>query len=155
MLQPEHVAGAWRQARAGFVLETQGGMSLLEDVVDSFVREVGNLLNGAAGSPWSRTQGVLRLSPMRGVRGLREEFLQLRQCFSDALTRLRADDVDRMRTLEAVDSAEAAAEAMLVALDDAHALAPAVPFGGLVVELVEHAPHALDVEVRDTQATMR
>jgi hypothetical protein len=52
--------------------------SLLDGLVEPFIREVGMNLAGEKSSAWSRTRAVLRLSAVRGARGLYEEFALLR-----------------------------------------------------------------------------
>ncbi len=49
-------------------------LPLLDTLVEPFVREIGKRIAGGDQSPWTRTQGVLRVSPERGVRALYEEF---------------------------------------------------------------------------------
>ncbi len=61
--QPERLAAAWRRIRfAEARKEGSAPRNQLDSVVEPFIREVGRSLEGAAGSPWSRTRAVLRLS---------------------------------------------------------------------------------------------
>lgn len=137
--QPERVAAAWRRVRYANSKKGQTylPMNLLDSVIEPFVREIGFQLAGKAGSAWTRTTGVLRVSPERGPRGLYEEFAVLRRCLTDALDVVGASAEVRARVSACVDEAVDSSIAHLVQLGSADAEAPAVPFGGLVVEYFE------------------
>ncbi len=68
--QPDRLAAAWRRVRCLGASQVHPPNSLLDGLVESFIREVGHSLAGLESSPWSRTRAVLRLSPERGARGL-------------------------------------------------------------------------------------
>jgi hypothetical protein len=108
--------------------------SLLDGLVEPFIREVGASLAGNETSPWSRTRAVLRLSPERGARALYEEFAVLRRCLVDAVEVLGGGDQERSVVNRCLDEAVDSAVALLQRLKDAAAEGPRVPFGGLVVE---------------------
>lgn len=134
--RPERVAAAWRRlmdARRG------GGdrLLLLDEVVEPFLRELGRSLEGAVGSPWRRTRGLLRLSAARGARGLHEEFAALRQCLFDATEVLDAGSGTRLVLEAALNEAADSAVALSEMLRDPRAEVPRVPFGGLWVEIFE------------------
>jgi hypothetical protein len=135
--QPERIAAAWRRVRYA---QSRAGLSaahLIDGVVEPFVREVGQALLGTPGSPWSRTRGVLRISPSRGARGLYEEFTALRRCMTDALEALGGGQEERRTLAAALDDAVDSAVAACQQLQDPRAEPPRVPFGGVVVELYE------------------
>lgn len=116
--------------------------SLLDGLVESFIREVGASLAGNETSPWSRTRAVLRLSPERGARALYEEFALLRRCMVDAVEVLGGGDAERAVVNRCVDEAVDSAVALLQRLKDASAEGPRVPFGGLVVEWFDRPSEA-------------
>lgn len=137
--QPERVAAAWRRVRYAQTKKNQTHlpMNLLDSVIEPFVREIGFQLAGKAGKAWTRTTGVLRVSPERGPRGLYEEFAVLRKCLTDALDVVGASADVRAKVSACVDEAVDSSIAHLVQLGAEAAEAPAVPFGGLVVEYFE------------------
>jgi hypothetical protein len=142
MQRPDRLTALWRRERAN-VPSTGGQLPLLDGVVEGFIRELGATLNGAAGHPWSRTHGVLRLSSARGPRALYEEFASLRRFVLDALDALGGEAAERRMLNAAIDDAVDSAVGLLRDLESDVA-APSttpqlrVPFGGLVVELFEH-----------------
>lgn len=147
--QPDRVAAAWRRVRFSECPKGQVPDNLLDDVVENFVREIGAKLAGAKGSPWSRTRGVLRIAPERGVQALFEEFHALRRCLFDAAEVLGGTPSERAIISAAVDEAVESSAALYGALTDPLAFNLTVPFGGLVVEYFERAaamatprPHA-------------
>jgi hypothetical protein len=134
--QPDRVAAAWRRVRWSTLYLGTYTANALDDVVESFVREIGATLEGAAGPAWSRCRGVLRLSRARGARALAEEFDALRRCLIDASDALGGTDREREIIRGSVD------QALQSALEQHYFLfetgkPPAVPFGGLVVEKYE------------------
>jgi len=135
--QPNRVAAAWRRVR--FSLASKGAMpeNLLDDVVESFVRELGQALAGRPGSPWSRTKGVLRISHKRGAHALYDEFAALRRCLTDAVEVLGGGGMERALVNAAVDEAVDSAVATCRKLENPRASAPDVAFGGLVVEVFD------------------
>ncbi len=138
--QPERIAAAWRRERY-----TEGGRqgapdNLLDGCIEAFVRQVGHTLLGQRGPTWSRTGGVLRLSTTRGTRALYEEFGAVRRCLLDALHVLDAPAAEQHAVILAVDEAVDSAIAMCRRLRDPNAAAPRIPFGGLMVEMIEAAP---------------
>lgn len=137
--QPERVAAAWRRVRYAQTKKGQPNLALnlLDSVIEPFVREIGFQLAGKTGNAWTRTTGVLRVSPERGPRGLYEEFAVLRRCLTDALDVVGASAEVRARVSACVDEAVDSSIAHMVQLGSAEAEAPAVPFGGLVVEYFE------------------
>lgn len=135
--QPHRIAAAWRRMRH---VESRGAapsMSLLDGLVEGFIRELGRSLDGDETSAWSRTRAVLRLSTERGARALHEEFASLRRCLVDAVEVLGGGDVERAAINRAVDEAADSAVALFDKLMDPLAEAPRIPFGGLVVEHFE------------------
>lgn len=134
---PDRVAAAWRRVR--FADGPKGDVpdNLLDDVVENFVREIGRSLAGAEGSAWSRTRGVLRISTVRGVRALYDEFGALRRCLVDAVEVLGGEANDRGLIHAAVDEAVQSAVALYSRMQDPFANEPGVPFGGVVVEYFE------------------
>jgi hypothetical protein len=132
--QPDRLAAAWRRVRCVGSSQLHPPQSLLDGLVEPFIREVGFSLGGDETSPWTRTRAVLRLSPERGARGLYEEFALLRRCMVDAVEVLGGGDPERALVNRAVDEAVDSAVALLQRLVDASAEGPRVPFGGLVVE---------------------
>jgi hypothetical protein len=132
--QPDRLAAAWRRVRCIGGSKLHPPQSLLDGLVEPFIREVGRTLDGESTSPWARTHAVLRLSQERGARGLYEEFALLRRCMVDAVEVLGGGDPERAVVNRAVDEAVDSAVALLQRLVDASAEGPRVPFGGLVVE---------------------
>lgn len=137
--QPERLATAWRRMRFAEVKKKDGGAprNQLDSVVEPFIREVGRSMEGVEGSAWSRTRAVLRLSPKRGVRALREEFVALRRCLVDAVETLGGGDEERAVVGRALDEAEESAVTLLERLTNPVAPRPRVPFAGLVVQCFE------------------
>src|SRR3989442_1417575 len=105
--QPDRLAAAWRRVRFDQGDRNKPPVNLLDSVVEPFVRELGHQLAGAAGSPWGRCQGVLRLAPERGVNGLYDEFSALRRCLNDALEVLGAGMKERAAVNASLDEAVA------------------------------------------------
>jgi hypothetical protein len=140
--QPERLAAAWRRVRCMGNKMPYAPQSLLDGLVEPFIREVGMNLSGEQSSAWSRTRAVLRLSTERGARGLYEEFALLRRCMVDAVEVLGGGDAERAVVNRSVDEAVDSAVALLHRLKDASAEEPRVPFGGLVVEWIERGPEA-------------
>ncbi|MBU8899430.1 hypothetical protein DRW03_28915 [Corallococcus sp. H22C18031201] len=136
--QPDRIAALWRRARLASV-EGPGSLepSLLDGLVETFIRELGRTLEGEDTSPWSRTRAVLRLSSTRGARALYDEFAALRRCLVDTVDVLGGGDSERRAINRALDEAVDSAVALLQRLTDAKAEGPRVPFGGLVVEYFE------------------
>lgn len=112
-------------------------LSLLDGLVEPFIRELGRSLDGEPTSAWGRTRAVLRLSSERGARALHEEFASLRRCLVDAVDVLGGGDAERAAINRAVDEAVDSAVAHQERLMNPEAEAPRVPFGGLVVEHFE------------------
>ena len=135
--QPDRVAAAWRRIRSAQSGSGRPLHNMLEDMVEPFLREIGLALEGAPGSPWSRTHGVLRLAPARGALALAQEFESLENCLEDALEVLHADRPQQARTRAAIHEAHRSALTLLQRLQDARVPPPLVPFGGLVVEHFE------------------
>lgn len=134
--RPERVAAAWRRlvhARR----DEANTVLLLDEVVEPFLRELGAALEGASGSPWRRTRGMLRLSAVRGARTLHEEFSALRQCLFDAVEVLGAGAGARLLLEAALNEATDSAVALAEKLRDPGSKGPRVPFGGLCVEVFE------------------
>ncbi|KFE70819.1 hypothetical protein [Hyalangium minutum] len=137
--QPERLAAAWRRVRCMGGSQAHPPQSLLDGLVEPFIREVGMNLAGANSSAWTRTRAVLRLSPERGARALYEEFALLRRCMVDAVEVLGGGDSERAVVNRSVDEAVDSAVALLHRLRDVAAEGPRVPFGGLVVEWYERS----------------
>ncbi|HEX8705231.1 MAG TPA: hypothetical protein VF815_40745 [Myxococcaceae bacterium] len=135
--QPDRLAAAWRRVRCLGASQVHPPNSLLDGLVESFIREVGHSLAGLESSAWSRTRAVLRLSPERGARGLYDEFAVLRRCLVDAVEVLGGGDPERAVVNRALDEAVDSAVALQQRLVDTAAEGPRVPFGGLVVECFE------------------
>ena len=135
--QPERLAAAWRRERCAEAGRGEVPDNLLDACVESFIREMGLCLSGAPGVAWARTRGVLRLSVARGARRLYEEFGALRRCLLDALTVSDAPVADQQAVIEQIDHAVASSLGHLRVLEDPSAEGPEVPFGGLVVEVIE------------------
>jgi hypothetical protein len=148
--QPDRLAAAWRRVRSTGSSQIHPPQSLLDGLVEPFIREVGLSLGGNTMSPWSRTRGVLRLSIERGARGLYDEFAVLRRCLVDAVEVLGGGDPERAVVNRCVDEAVDSAVALLQRMKDASAEEPRVPFGGLVVEWFER-PSAPQVQQPGTE----
>jgi len=108
-------------------------------VAEPFVREIGAALEGAPGSPWARTQAVLRISRARGAVALWDELLALQRCLLDACDALGGSDLERQLIVVAVEEAVGSAHAHYRHLFEG-APPPGLAFGGLVVEQYEHLP---------------
>ncbi|HYO71979.1 MAG TPA: hypothetical protein VEU33_38480 [Archangium sp.] len=142
--QPERLAAAWRRVRFAEARKDGGApRNQLDSVVEPFIREVGNKLEGKEGSPWSRTRAVLRLAPKRGVRALHEEFAALRRCLVDAVEALGGGDAERAVVNQALDEAVDSSVALMERLGNQLAPWPRVHFAGLVVQLFEKQPVAM------------
>jgi hypothetical protein len=98
---------------------------------------VGFALSGRDGSPWTRSRGVLRISPQRGPHALFDEFAALRRCLNDAIDVLGGGQGERLLVNAALDEAVDSAVALCRRMEQPEAPAPKVPFGGLVVEVYE------------------
>lgn len=138
--QSERMATAWRRIRQTQLGEATPAVHMLDGVVEPFFRELAASLRGADGSAWSRTRGVLRLSPSRGVESLKLEFDALGLCLTGALSTLATPTPARGFLLEQLHEARTSARALLRRLEDPQAPTPRVPFGGLVVEYFESEP---------------
>ncbi len=135
--QAERLAAAWRRERYLEAGRSTGSENLFEAVVENFVRQVGLAMLGETSRPWATTRGVLRLSVTRGEQGVLDELSTLRRCLLDAMAVVGMTD-DELAVLEsAVSDAAVYALAHLRRLNDPDAPTCAVPFGGLVVELIE------------------
>lgn len=132
--QPHRIAAAWRRMRHVEHRGAAPSMSLLDGLVECFIRELGHTLEGDETSAWSRTNSVLRLSAERGARALHEEFASLRRCLVDAVEVLGGGDAERATINRSVDEAVDSAVALWERLIDPTAEEPRIPFGGLVVE---------------------
>lgn len=137
--RPDRVAAAWRRVRFAEVQKGQVPDNLLDDVVESFVREIGHTLSGVEGRAWSRTRGVLRISSERGVQALYAEFSALRRCLVDAVEVLGGTELDRGLIHRCVDEAVQSAAAHFSRLTEPFGIEPSVPFGGIVLEYFERA----------------
>jgi hypothetical protein len=137
--QPDRVAAAWRRLRYAAVPDGLQRNNLLDDVAEPFVREIGAALEGAPGSPWARTQAVLRISRARGAVALWEELTALQRCLLDACDALGGSDLERQLIMVAVEEAVGSAHAHYRHLFEG-APPPGLVFGGLVVEQYEHLP---------------
>jgi len=135
--RPDRVAAAWRRVRFTEVAKGQVPDNLLDDVVESFVREVGHAMGGGEGRAWSRTRGVLRLSTERGVQALYGEFTALRRCLVDVIEVLGGTESDRAVVHAAVDEAVQSSAALYSRLTDPLGTEPTVSFGGIVLEYFE------------------
>lgn len=144
--QPDRVAAAWRRLRFSQGPRGEVKQNLLDNVIEPFVREIGRMLEGTEGRPWSRTQSVLRLSADRGARGIFEEFAALRRCLQDTVEVLGGGIRERVGVNEAIDDAVDSAVALCQRLTDPSAPAPRVGFGGLVVEVYEPAEKLASAE---------
>lgn len=138
--QPERLAAAWRSER----FDEQGGRdvpnNLLDGVVEDLIRQIGRALAEEPGHPWSRVRGVLRVSTVRGPEALADEFDTLRRCLYDALAVIKAAPVAFATVTAVIHDACASATALARRVEDPSAPPAKVPFGGLVVELIEAAP---------------
>lgn len=151
LLRSNRIASAWRQLRNSRRPHGAGPDNLLDDVIESFIIEVGHALEGELGSPWARTRGVLRLAPARGVRMLHDEFAALRRCMTDALEALESPERDRRIVDGAVDEALDCSVALCIGMTELVAEPPITPFGGLVVEVYEHPSSEQPRPQDDTQ----
>jgi hypothetical protein len=129
--RPDRLAAAWRRLR-----RDAGGENVLEDVVESFIREVGASLQGVQGAAWSRTTGVLRLSQHRGRSSLEQEFHMLQRCLIAAGEVLGGSARDRAVIVSAIEEARESALATYRQLFESGS-EPSVHFGGLIVERYE------------------
>lgn len=138
--RPERLAAAWRRERFAALGKQQAPDTLLDSCVENFVRQLGFSLRGAPGAAWSRTRGVLRLSVVRGSLALHEEFMALRQCLLDALMVMEATPGEHEEVTAEIDRALQSALVSLRRLENPALPLPRVPFGGLVVELIDPQP---------------
>ncbi len=145
--RPDRVAAAWRRVRFTEATKGQVPDNLLDDVVENFVREIGNSLAGVEGHAWSRTRGVLRLSTERGIQALYAEFTALRRCLVDAVEVLGGNENDRTVIHALLDEAVQSSTALFARLTDPLGTEPAIPFGGIVLEYFER-PRALQAQVQ-------
>jgi hypothetical protein len=134
--QPQRLAGAWRRER--WAAQERGAPeSLFDGVVEDFIRQMGLCLRGQPQSAWAATRGVLRLSVARSEDAVIDELCALRTCLLDALGVVGATASERALVARSVDEAAVSALGLLRRLKNPAAPAPRVPFGGVVVELVE------------------
>ncbi len=146
-MRPERVAAAWRRLRSAQHRRDQPLNLLIDGVVVSFIRALGEQMNGSPKSPWSQTEGLLRLSSVRGTRGLYDEFGTLRQCLVDAAEVLDGSLQERQLIDRAIDEAVDASVAMQQRLVNPQAEAPRIQFRGIVLEMFERPP--ADAQVTD------
>src|SRR5512140_1116216 len=136
---PDRVASAWRRLR--YAEGPQGVVpdNILDNVIESFVGELGATMSGAPGTAWGRARGVLRLSPERGLKTLLEELSALRRCLLDAADALEGAASERAAICFAVEEATSSATALYAQLMDPLAPHAAAPAGIIVVEYFERA----------------
>lgn len=137
--QPDRIAAAWRRLRFARLADGSMRTNLLDDLVEPFIQELGAMLDGVEGAPWTRTRAVLRLSQARGPRALLEELGALRRCLLDACEALGGSDLEQMWIATAVEQAMQSARAHYEHLFE-NGDPPRLPFGGLVVEQFEQPP---------------
>lgn len=153
--RPDRVAAAWRRLRYAQGKQNEVPSNLLDPLVEPFVREIGAHLAGSDVSPWSRTVGVLRISPERGIHALYDEFATLRRCLQDAVEVLGGGPRERALVNIALDEAVDSAIALARQLDDPSTEPPLIPFGGLVVEFYERAAPRAQVVPDETSAPLQ
>jgi hypothetical protein len=149
--QTERVAAAWRRSRHGLGSTTGETLSLLDSVVESFIREIGRTLQGDATPAWSRTRGTLRVSSSRGAPPLLEELTALRRCLLDALDVLGGSTDERVTVRSAINEAISSVSASCNQFADPEAPPPTIPFGGIVVEYFEPPAQTLFSSRSDRQ----
>jgi hypothetical protein len=136
---PERIASAWRRLRYAEGAQGTVPEGVFDDIVESFVRELGAVLCGAQGTAWTRTRGVLRLSPERGLRTFDEELSALRRCLLDAVDALGGAPTDRVVIGAAIEEAMSSATALYLQMVDPLAARAAAPASIIVVEHFERA----------------
>ena len=143
--RPERLAAAWRRDRYQEAARGTSARNLLDNVVEDFIRQIGHTLAGVAGSAWGRTSGVLRLSIARGSRALCDEFGSLRACLLTALKVVDASPRDWEAVVVSVEEALTCALGHWRRLENPALPPPVLPFGGLVVQVIEprQHPHAV------------
>jgi hypothetical protein len=152
--QPERLATAWRRVRFSEAGKQGPPRNQLDGVVEPFIRELGRSLAEQQGSPWSRTQAVLRLAPGRGLRALREEFSTLRRCLLDAVEAL-GGSVEELRWVNgAVEEAEESAVALMERMGNRAAPQPRVPFAGVVVQFFDRPEASLRSSAEEGRAAV-
>lgn len=131
------IAHAFRRERSGDRQDPLEDVGALDGLVEGLVEELGHALSEPADlptAPWARAQGVLRLSLTRGPETIQRDFGLLRGLLEQAASQLGANELERRRLRVLLDAAQAQALALL-----RHRLipgqpAPAVKFGGVVLE---------------------
>jgi hypothetical protein len=113
---------------------------LIDGLVEPFVVAIGHRLSNKPGEPWTKTAGVLRLSPRRGEKPLCDEFGVLRRCLHDACDVLDGDRRDRQLIDRAIAQGLHSALTLQAQLSTPRLPGPVVPFGGIVIELFERKP---------------
>lgn len=150
----ERLASAWRNARHQdrhpFIFH-----SSLDSLAECFIQEIGNMLNGSPGAPWTRCQGVLRLCRHHGAEWLCEEFTSLRRCLFDALEALETPPSCLTSVHLAFDQALSSALTYLECLGHIPSPLPEVPFGGIVVEIFHSSVPTQEHVFQATPATRR
>ncbi len=135
--RPERLLAAWRRVRAARPREEQPVSSLIDGLVEPFLREIGRSLAGARGHPWTRCQAMLRVSGSGAVGRYGEEFSALLQCSTEAIRVLGGQKYHVQQVSGWIrDAAESATCIALRTLGQA-APPPRVPFGGLVVQVFD------------------
>lgn len=137
---PERLAAAWRRERFAASGKETLPESLIDGCVESFVREIGYALGGVEGPAWTRAKGVLRLCLSRCPSALHEEFGALRRCLLDALQVVDAPPAQQHQAAACIDEAISSCFAACRKLETPRLPGPRIPFGGLVVELIEPRP---------------
>ncbi|MGQ0508227.1 MAG: hypothetical protein ACT4TC_23255 [Myxococcaceae bacterium] len=114
--------------------------NLLDNVIDFFIREIGNQLEGAPGMAWARTSGVLKVSPERGEESLATEFDDLLHCLEDVVDGVSGSPEERVLVHRCIDEASASAASLHQHVIEGSIESPlAIPFGGVVIEFFEDA----------------
>lgn len=144
VMWPHRMAALWRAPRAHLQAPSDGFWSELDGLAESFIEQVGHLLRGAPISPWTRCQGVLRLSPSRRAGFLQREFDSLHWVVKEALGALKAPPSAHRRVEMAFFEAHESAACLLRSLFETPAPRPKVPFGGVVVEVFCRAPDTFE-----------
>jgi hypothetical protein len=137
--KPERIAAAWRQTRWAEPGGQNIALSAIDGLVESFVREIGAILEGAPGSAWGRARGLLRLVQAGGDRLLRDDFQALRRCLKDAVSALGGVSGEWPKINASIEEAFGSAWGEWKKMQDPKAPGPSLKFGGIVVEVFDHA----------------
>ena len=132
------IAHAFRRERFGSCQDPLQAVGQLDGLVEGLVEELGHSMSDPSDlpiAPWARARGVLRLSLTHGLEALAEEFALLRGLLDQAAAQLGSSEPERRRLRQLLEASQSQALALLRHRVMPELPAPALAFGGVVLEM--------------------